>query len=114
MVIEIRSQPAVGEAAGARAFAALLARQPRWGGGALQRFLSGLYGPRPSRPENPVNFSYVCQGLDAIGASRIQHNACALLGEMPGGRFAQPAARALDDRDLSFDVIAHELDTCLS
>src|SRR2546423_918710 len=53
----------------------------------------------------------VGQGLDAIGAPRTQHNACALRGEKPGGRLAQPAARARDDDDFSCDVLAHEAAT---
>jgi hypothetical protein len=52
-------------------------------------------------------------GLDAIDPPRTQHHACALHGEMPGGRLAQPAARARDDDDFSFGVIAHDLESSL-
>ena len=44
---------------------------------------------------------------------RPQHNACALCGEQPGSRLAQPATRARDDDDFSFDVLAHNLDRSL-
>jgi len=53
------------------------------------------------------------QGLDAIDAPCTQHDARALRRKKPGGRLAEPAARARDDDDLSFDVIAHDLDSCL-
>src|SRR5581483_3040985 len=46
---------------------------------------------------------------DAIGSPRTQHDACALRGEKPSGRLAVAAARARNDYDLSFDVIAHSL-----
>src|SRR5271157_3463674 len=50
----------------------------------------------------------VCQRLEAIDAPRTQPAARALRGEKPGGRLAQPAARARDDDDFSFDAIAHD------
>jgi hypothetical protein len=53
------------------------------------------------------------QSLDAIGAPGTQHDGCALRGEMAGGRLAQPAACAGDNDDLSFDIVAHDLDSCL-
>ena len=66
----------------------------------------------------PLPGQLVCQRLDAIDAPRTQHNARALRGEKPGGRLAEPAARARDDDDFSFDVIAHchfsPLDKCFS
>jgi hypothetical protein len=53
------------------------------------------------------------QRLNAIKAPRTQGNARALRGEKAGGRFAQPAARARDDDDFSFDVIAYDLDSSM-
>jgi hypothetical protein len=38
-----------------------------------------------------------------------QHNACALRGEKPDGCLTQPAARARDDHDFPFDIIAHSM-----
>src|SRR5439155_5396220 len=44
-----------------------------------------------------------------IDAPCTQHNTCALRGEKPRGRLAKSTARARDDDDFSFDVIAHSV-----
>jgi hypothetical protein len=48
---------------------------------------------------SPVRTQLVCQDWMRIDATRTQHDTCALRGEKPGGRLAQPAARACDDDD---------------
>jgi hypothetical protein len=56
---------------------------------------------------------FIGQCLNAIDASRTQHNACTLCAEMPGARFTEPAARARDHDDFSFDVVAHGFNSLL-
>jgi hypothetical protein len=47
------------------------------------------------------------QRLDALDAPGSEYDGCPLGAQVPSGRFAQPAARAGDDDDLAFNVVAH-------
>ena len=54
-----------------------------------------------------LSVSYIAIVPTAMAESCAEHDACTLRREMPRRRFAQPAARAGDDDDFAFDVIAH-------